>query len=216
MGLDVGFEFYIFRNGKLEEANIIDSWDNKKCNYLNICGRCNATYLFTNLIDQFRKKSAFSDDAKPEDKYTPHALLNHQEMDGYEDHTDEKNNEGWFRKYFFLSLNDFKTHFNFEEVQEKHDNLLKELNEELVELEKEVESLRVHQENAKTKVSFNCFEEKIKVLKEEITYKKAYVKDTEEDDYDYNHYVWIKEDIEKVEEIIKKDPETIVVAYASY
>ena len=216
MGVEVGFEFYKLENGKLEETKIIESWNSTMCNYLNTCGRCDATHIFVNMVDQFEKQDDFSNNAKPENKYSARVLLNHPELDGYEDHFNEQINGGWFIKYFFLELNTFKDCFDFEEAQEKHDSLLKELNEELISLEKEIESLRIHQENAKTNVAFDCFEESITKLKESVAYKREYIKDTEEDDYDYNHYMWIKKDIEKVEEIIKNDPDIIVVAYASY
>lgn len=216
MGVEVGFEFYKFKNGKLEEENIIEDWDHIVCNYLNICGRCDATYLFVDLVERFNKSSSYKDDAKPEDKYYSYLLLNHPELDGYEDHSEQDNWDGWFRKYFFFSLKAFKSHFDFDNAQEKHDKLLKDLNEELVDMQKELESIRTHQENAKTKAAFDGFEEKIKEVKENITYKKDYIKDIEEDDYDYNHYMWIKEDIERVEQIIKDNPDIVVVAYASY
>ena len=215
MGVDVGFEFYRYKNKKLEEANIIDSY-RERCNYLNTCGRCDATYLFVRLVEQFEKKDSYKEDAKPEDKYTSYLLLNHPELDGYEDHSNEKTCEGWFRKYFYFSLEEFKSQFDFDEAQEKHDKLLKELNEELVDMQKELESIRTHQENARTKVAFDGFEEQIKDIKENISYKKEVIKDYEEDDYDYNHYMWIKKDIESVEQIIKNDPDIVVVAYASY
>lgn len=215
MGVDVGFEFYKLENGKLEATNIIKSWNNTMCNHLYICGRCDATNIFVSMVIQFENQDDFSNNAKPEDDYSVRVLLNHPELDGYEDHSNEQIN-GWFIKYFFLELNTFKNRFDFEEAQEEHDSLLKELNEELISLEKEIESLRIHQENAKTKVAFDCFEESITKLKESIAYKREYIKDFEEDDYDYNHYMWIKKDIEKVEEIINNDPDIIVVAYASY
>ena len=215
MGVDVGFEFYKYKNGKLEEANIIKDYRDM-CNDLFICGRCNATYLFVNLVERFKKKDSYRNDAKPEDKYSSYLLLNHPELDGLEDHSNEKEWNGWFKKYFYFSLEDFKSSFDFDEAQTKHDNYLKELNEELVDMQKELESLRMHQENAKTKVAFDGFEEKIKEIKESIKSQKNYIKDIEEDDYDYNHYVWIKQDIERVEEIIKNDPDIVVVAFASY
>ena len=215
MGVDVGFSFYKYSNGKLEEANIIEGFGGM-CNYLNICGRCDATYLFIRLVEQFEKKDSHRSDAKPEDKYSSYLLLNHPELDGFEDHSDQNGWNGWFKKYFYYSLKDFKSKFDFDEAQEQHDNLLKELNDELVDMQKELESLRIHQENAKTKVAFDCFEEKINNLKENINYKKEYIKDVEEDDYDYNHYMWIKKDIERVEKIIDEDANIVVEAYASY
>lgn len=215
MGVEVGFSFYKYVNNKLEEVNVINDFGSM-CNYLNICGRCDATYLFVSLVEQFRKDGCYKDDAKPEDKYSPRLLLNHPELDGFVDHCDQDERNKWFRKYFFLSLKDFKSHFDFDEAQDKHDNLLKELNDELVLLQKEMESLRIHQENAKTKVAFDGFEEKINEIKEKITYKKEYIKDIEEDDYGYNHFMWIKQDIEQVEIIMKENPDIVVVAYASY
>ena len=168
------------------------------------------------MVERFNKPGSYKDDAKPEDKYYSYLFLNHPELDGYEDHSEQEKSGGWFRKYFYYSLMDFKSHFDFDNEQEKHDKLLKDLNEELVDMQKELESIRTHQENAKTKAAFDGFEEKIKEVKENITYKKDYIKDIEEDDYDYNHYMWIKEDIERVEQIIKDNPDIVVVAYASY
>lgn len=215
MGVDVGFKLYYFNNNKLEEVNLFNNYG-YNCNYLNIRGRCDATYRFVDLVDSFRKKNAYFDDAKPEDKYSCYLLLNHPELDGLEDHSNSKELGGWFAKYFYFSLEKFKSSFDFIEAQEKHDDLLKELNEKLIDMQKEVESLRIHQENAKTKIAFDGFEAKIKELKEMIAFQKEYIKDKEEDDYDYNHYMWIKKDIERVEEIIKNDPDIVVVAYASY
>ena len=148
MGLDVGFEFYRYRNNKFEEANIIND-DGYICNYLNICGRCDATYLFVNLIEQYEKEGSYRDDAKPEDKYVSYLLLNHPELNGLEDHSKENGWDKWYKKYFYYSLEDFKSRFDFEEAQIKHDRLLKELNDELNDLQKEKENLRTHQENAR-------------------------------------------------------------------
>ena len=215
MGVDVGFEFFKYKNGKLEKANIIEK-DGRYWNYLNICGRCDATYIFIRLVEQFKKEGSWRDDCKPEDKYSSYLLLNHPELDGLEDHSNQNQCCQYFKKYFYLSLADFKSNFDFDEAQETHDNLLKDLNEELAEMQKELESIRVHQENAKTKAAFDGFEEKIQDIKEKIQYKKEYIKDIEEDDYGYNHYMWIKKDIEHVEKIIKSDPDIVVVAYKSY
>ena len=100
-------------------------------------------------------------------------------------------------------------------LKNDHDDLLKKMREELEEMKKEIENLRIHQENAKTKAAFDGFENKINELKEDILYKNDYIKDTEEDDYNYNHYMWIKEYIDEVEKIIKNDPEVVVVAFES-
>lgn len=216
MGVDVGFRFKRFQNGKLEKANIIDDYYEDKCDYLNICGRCDATYLFVNLVEQFMKEGSYKEDAKPEDKYYSYLLFNHPELDGFEDHSGENEYNPRFRKYFYLSLEKFKSHFDFDEATRKHDATLKELNEQLVEMQQEVESIRTHQENAKTQVAFDGFTKQIEELKEEISCKKEVIKDYEEDDYDYNHYKWIKEDIERVEQIMKNDPDIVVVGYASY
>ena len=215
MGVEVGFKFYRCINGKLEKANIIKEY-NDTCNYIFICGRCEATYTFIRLVEQFEKEGSYKDEAKPEDKYSSYLLLNRPELDGYEDHDGEKYSCGWYKKYFYLSLEDFKSHFDFDEAQRKHNETLKELREELIEHQQEIESLRVHQENAKTKMAFECFEEKIKETKQIAIDKKEYIKDIEEDDYDYNHYMWIKEDIMQVEKIMEENPDIVVVAFASY
>ena len=215
MGVEVGFLFYRYGNGKLEKANIIEDFGSM-CNYLFVCGRCDATDLFCDLVYQFDRSNAYREQAKPEDKYTPYLLMNHPELDGFEDHSQEKEYDGWFGKYFFYGLEKFKTSFDFESAEEKHNALLKELNDELVDMRQEIESLRTHQERAKTKAAFDGFEEKIKESKEDIFCKKEEIKDTEEDDYDYNHYKRIKEDIERVEKIIADDPSIVVAAFASY
>ena len=119
MGVDVGFEFYRYKNNKLEEANIIND-DGYICNYLNICGRCDATYLFVNLIEQYEKEGSYRDDAKPEDKYVSYLLLNHPELNGLEDHSKEYEWEKWYKKYFYYSLEDFKSRFDFEGAQIEH------------------------------------------------------------------------------------------------
>ena len=215
MGLDVGFEFYRYKNNKLEEANIIND-DGYICNYLNICGRCDATYLFVDLIEQYEKEGSYRDDAKPEDKYVSYLLLNHPELNGLEDHSKEYEWDKWYKKYFYYSLEDFKSRFDFEGAQIAHDRLLKELNDKLIEMKEEIKQLRIHQENATTKVAFDCFEEKVLEAKEKIESQKQYIKDMTEDDYGYNHFMWIKKDIEAVEQIIEKDPDLVVVAYKSY
>ena len=94
--------------------------------------------------------------------------------------------------------------------------MLKELNDELIEMKEEIKQLRIHQENATTKVAFDCFEEKVLEAKEKIESQKQYIKDMTEDDYGYNHFMWIKKDIETVEQLIEKDPDLVVVAYKSY
>ena len=212
MGVDVGFAFYKLNNRRLEKANIIRGWNGEMCNYLNICGRCDATYKFVNLVEQFEKRESNN----PDMKYYAYLLLNHSELDGYEDHSNEKENNNLFKKYFYMDIDVFKNHFDFDNAQINHDNFLKKLNDELYCMQKEIESLRVHQENAKTKAAFDGFEERINELKEDISHTKECIKDFEEDDYEYNHYMRIKEDLEKVNEIIKNDKDVIVVAYQSY
>lgn len=218
MGVEVGFEFYRLVNNNLVPANVVeDRFLNNKslCNNLLICGRCEATNIFIDAVNSFDPHHGCSE-LKPEEKYSPYLLLNHKELDGFEDHRGEEKWNGWFRKYFYCSLDDFKNRFDFDEAQKEHDNWLKRLNEDINDYEKEIESIRYHQENAKTKIAFEGFQKRINKLNDEIKQTRLTIKDVEEDDYDYNHYMWIKEYIEIVKEKIKTDENLIVIAFASY
>ena len=64
-------------------------------------------------------------------------------------------------------------------------------------------------------MAFKGFSETIKELKEEIQSEKSFIKGLENDDYDYDHYMCIKNDLELVEKLIREDPELIVAAFVS-
>lgn len=217
MGRHCGFEFYKLVDGKLEAANVVPVFldeNAKMCNWLNIDGRCEATDIFLTLVTSKEKPHGwFSKDVLPEDKYTAFLLMNHPELDGYEYHRDDS--DGWFRKYFYFGIDKFKKEFDFDKAQKDHDDWIKSLHEEIEECHQEIESIRIHQENAKTKVAFQQFEEIIHKLKEDISSTKCSINEIEEDDYDYDHYRWIKEMIETVESLIEEDKDLIAVAYAN-
>ena len=134
MGRHCGFLFYKMVNGKLEDANIVHPFpgDDKMCNWLNIDGRCEATDIFLELVLSKEKTSRwFSEDNKPEDNYSAYLLMNHPELDGYEEHPEDSN--GWFMKYFYFGIDEFKGEFDFEKAQKDHDDLIKRLKEEIKE-----------------------------------------------------------------------------------
>ena len=54
-------------------------------------------------------------------------------------------------------------------------------------MKEEVKQLRIHQENATTKVAFDCFEEKVLEAKEKIESQKQYIKDMTEDAAEYQN-----------------------------
>ena len=219
MGRHCGFYFYRMVDKKFEKANIIHYWpgeNDKTDNWLNIDGRGDATDIFLRLVKSKSAPAAlswFETDIKPEEKYFPYLLLNHQELDGFEEHKNEYGE--WFDKYFYIGLDKFKSCFDFDNAQKEHDDSILGLKEKITEYKNEIELLRAHQENASTKVAFNCFEEKIQEIKDRVVDTNDYIKDIEEDDYDYKHYMWIKKDIEQIESIISEDPDIIVVAYAN-
>ena len=111
--------------------------------------------------------------------------------------------------------NSFKSMFDFDEAQKEHDDCIKRLKDRITDCQKEIESLRIHQENAKTKVAFDGFKESINEIKEEIQQNEMYIKETEEDDYGYDHYMYIKNDLEIAEKLMKDDADLIVAIYAS-
>lgn len=59
------------------------------------------------------------------------------------------------------------------------------------------------------------FEENIQKIKEYLLGTQQSKKDIEEDDYDYLHYMSIKNHLEQVERMMKEDPSVVVVAFAS-
>lgn len=223
MGRHCGFEFYRLKDGRFIEANVVENpwYENELKNWLQIDGRCDATTIFLDAILSKQTKVKWWDpkSAKPDDKFFAYILLNHPELDGYcipwiiDEHNKEY--EGWVNKYFYMGLEKFKSLFDFNKAQQDHDDLIKRLKEEINNCQKEIESIRKHQESAQTKVAFDGFEERIKALKEDIKENKGYIKDVEEDDYDYNHFMWIKEYLEKAEQLTKEDESLIVVAFAN-
>lgn len=226
MGRECGFEFYKLVNDKLANANVVHEWlDEKKdmCNCLYICGRCEATDIFLNAVWSKEKSKRHGYDSneelKPEDKFVVCLLLNHPELDGFSiPWKIEEYNEsykGWFYKYCYYNLNEFKNLFDFERAQKEHDDTIKNYEDSITYCQNEVELLRKHQENAKTKVAFDGFEEKIEELKDKIEYYKEQIIDIKEYDYDYDHYMMIKKYLEAVETKIKEDEDLIVTAFAS-
>ena len=223
MGRFCGFSFSKLVDGKLEEANVVENpWPKDEiefCNWLFIDGRCEATDIFLGLVIDKEARVGWGEKRKPEEKYSAHLLLNHPELDGLRQYRalSDDNSEGydeWFDKYFYVGIDEFKSNFDFDEAQKAHDSLIEERKENISECKKEIESLRKHQERAKTKVAFNCFEEKIRELKESILNDKNCINNLEEDDYDYDHYMAIKQYIEIVEKAIADHPDVIAVAFA--
>ena len=219
MGREIGFEFYKLQNNKLIEANVIkDKYGcrEEKVNYLFICGRCKATDIFADIFlskdpNYFKNPDLLS----PEEKFTPYILLNHPELDNFEDHQKDKNNHGWFKKLFYIGIDDFKNNFDFNETEREHNEKVNYYTNEMLLKRDEIKELRKYQQNAKTKAAFEGFSEEIKALKEEIDTlreERDYIMD---DDYDFNHYKWIKEDIEIVENLIREDADLIVLAFYS-
>ena len=225
MGRHCGFEFYRLIDGQFVEAKVAyNDWLSENENpssWLQIDGRCEATTIFLNLVLSKENWTGFfhNKDLKPEEKYTAYLLLNHPELDGFVrpwkiDEYD-KEHEGWFSKYFYMGLESFISEFDFEQAQKDHDRWISDLKTEIRQYKKEIESLRVHQEKAKTEIAFNKFEDKINELKENIAVLKASIKEIQEDDYDYEHFMRIKMCIDQVEQIVKDYPDVIVVAFAN-
>lgn len=223
MGREVGFEFFWLIDNKLVPAEVAtEDWDfdPRKTSYIFTCGRCKATDIFLRAVENKESPNAYKRDAKPEDKYSAYLLMNHPEFDGFEVHKREGDTgwdwyDDWFKKYFYYGFEDFKKLFDFEEAQKKHDDWLKDLDQEILDYQKEIESIRKHQEKAKTKVAFDGFEENIQKIKEYLLETQQSKKDIEEDDYDYLHYMSIKSHFEQVERIMKEDQSVVVAAFAS-
>ena len=220
MGRHCGFEFYKLKDGKFEDAEVVEVYwgcGPKMYNYLNIDGRCDATEIFLDTVTKYEAESVrrfFSDEEiKPEEKYTAYVLLNHPELEGHIEKYEHDSE--WFRKFFYMPLDKFKSLFDFEEAQKEHDETLARIEARIVELKAEIEDLRVHQERSETKVAFDGFEERIQDLKERIKEEQECFEDYKVDDYGYDHYMYIKHDLETVEELIKNDPDLIVAAYAN-
>ena len=191
MGRHCGFYFYRLVGDEFVDANVVHCWldeNDEMCNWLNIDGRCDATDIFLTLVSNKEKCNTwFYKDIKPEDKYTAYLLMNHPELDGLEYKKDIEKYDGWFKKYFYIGIEKFKSNFDFDEAQKEHDDNIQRLKDEIIDYKEEIKEIRAHQENAKTKVAFDCFEEKIKELKDNINSTKEYIKDIEEDDYDMNN-----------------------------
>lgn len=211
MGRCCGFGFCKLEGNELAKAPIDDSpfW---------IYGRCEATGVFLDAVTRKENPSRRQADCKPEDGYSAYLLLNHPELDGLAVHRHE--NRGafcldWFEKYFYVGFEEFRGLFDFESVEREHDNDLMEIRERISGYQKEIEGLRIHQENAKTKAAFVGFEGCIKELEENIRLEGGYLREAKEDDYEYEHYMLIKQDLELIENLMKKDPDLIVVAFAS-
>ena len=221
MGRQCGFEFYKLKDGKIVEAPVIkEDYDDNFCNYVYFCGRCEATDIFLEAVIQKTPHGLwYMGDYKPEEKYSVRLLMNHPELDGFEVHKEKEDSNSpfsdWFKKFFYVGTDKFKSLFDFEKAQQDHDNAIKEAKERIHELLMEIETIRLPQEKAKTEVAFKGFSETIKELKEEIQSEKSFIKGMENDDYDYDHYMYIKNDLELVEKLIKEDPELIVAAFAS-
>lgn len=224
MGIHCGFYFYKLVDGKLEDANVVaNAWsedENKLSNWLQIDGRCDATKIFLNLVTEKEPNIGWFEKRKPEERYTAYLLLNHPELDGFQQNCElskcyGEEYEGWVDKYFYIGVSKFKSQFDFEEAQKTHNACIQDYKDSVLEDKKEIELLRTHQEKAKTKVAFDGFEEKINELKENISSAKEAIREFEEDDYDYEHYMTIKSYIEKVEKVITEQPDVIAVAFAN-
>lgn len=224
MGRHCGFSFYRLVDGKLEDAAVVTNpWledENKLCNWLQIDGRCDATTIFLDLVINKQIYKNWREERKPEEKYTAYLLLNHPELDGFKkywkvDELYDKSYEGWFDKYFYFGIDNFKSHFDFEEAQKTHDRWIQNYKDDIQEYKQEIELLRTHQEKVETKAAFDGFEETINKLREDISSAKTSIHDLEEDDYNYSHYMIIKLCIEKVEKVIVEHPDVVAVAWAN-
>ena len=158
MGRYCGFCFYKLINNKLVDAPVITiDYGNgpEQENCLDICGRCEATDIF---LEAVRSKELYWHQwdhslLKPEEKFTVRLLLNHPELDDFEVHKEKEEvkygDPDWFTKFIYIGFEKFKNLFDFDEAQKEHDDFIKRLKQEIVDCQKEIESLRVHQENAK-------------------------------------------------------------------
>ena len=215
MGRYCGFLFYRFENGKFIKANVVHKFnhsDEEMVNWFLINGRCDATTIFLKMVkDKETYRSIINNNFKPEKKYFAYLLLNHPELDGFEN---KSKHYDWFSKYFYIGLDTFQKAFDFDEAQKQHDDHIQRQKKCISEYREEIESLRTQQKRSETKAAFECFEEKIQELREKIVETEEYIIDIEEDDYDYNHYMWIKEYLEVSKDIIDKYPEVVVFAFA--
>lgn len=219
MGRHCGFSAYKKDGDNLVKVDIFDAWEEgKKTYWLGIDGRCPATDIFLDAVYSREAKSVHSFASESEitksDKYSAYLLLNHPELDKHEEYEKDYQTE-WFSKFFYVGLKEFKKLFDFDEAERKHQELLKSIEQDISDCEKEIKELRIHQENSKTKVAFKGFQDEIASLKEKISDYKSCLEEAKEDDYDYNHYMWIKEYIELCEEKIKEDPDLIIAAWAN-
>jgi len=223
MGRHCGFEFYRLEDGKFIKANVVENpWHNNELkNWLQIDSRCDATTIFLTAVTSKEGKRGWltPSSVKPGDRYTAFLLLNHPELDGYSIplKIDEYNKEyeGWVKKYFYMEFKKFKSLFDFDKAQQEHNTCIKKLKKDIKECQMEIKEIRKHQENAQTKAAFDGFEEKINDIKEYIEDRKEEMQEIEEDDYDYDHYMWIKEYLEKIDQLMKEDESLIVVAFAN-
>ena len=221
MGRECGFEFYKLKDDKIVKASVIkEDYDDDFSNYVYFCWRCEATDIFLEAVIQKMSRGLWHmGDYKPEEKYSVRLLMNHPELDGFEVHEEKGDSNqafsGWFKKFFYVGADKFKSLFDFEKAQQGHNNAINEAKERIHELLTEIETIRFHQEKTKTEVAFKGFSETIRELKEEIQSEKSFIKGLENDDYDYDHYMCIKNDLELVEKLIREDPELIVAAFAS-
>ena len=224
MGRHCGFSFYRLVDGKLEAANVVTNpWledSDELCDWLQIDGRCEATTIFLDLVISKEVYKSWGKEMKAEEKYIAYLLLNHPELDGFKQmcklsEYHSKEDEGWFCKYFYIGIEKFKSHFDFEKAQQIHDGWIRHYKDNILKCEKEIESLITHQERAETKAAFDGFEEKINKLKERISSCEESICDLKEDDYDYDHYQTIECYIQKVEKVIAEQPDVIAVAWAN-
>lgn len=224
MGRWCGFYFYKFENGKLIDMKVpVDIFEGgpSEEHDLFICGRCEATDAFSNMFFEVKPNLyTWPDSLKPEDKFTPYLLMNHPELDNYEVHKTKgdpyyKNNSDWFCKYFYVGLDAFEKSIKLDEVEKEHNDIIQSHKDDITRYENEIESLRCHQEKAETKAAFDGFERSIRGLRCKISEAESSIKYYEKDDYDYEKYMLIKNYVEIVEELIRKDPDLVVAAYFS-
>ena len=223
MGRHCGLYYYTLKDGKVVEHSFLPSQYglDKLSYYRNIDGRCNATSTYLDAVCTYEKPYSWDESKmKPEDKYSARVLLNHPELDGYEKRTTleedfDGDSNGWFVKFFYLGFDKFYALFDFNQAQKDHDAAIERLKQEKQETIDEIEDIRKHQENAKRKEVFNCFQEQIESLKEDVRNYDSWIQDIIEDDYDYNHYMWIKEYLDEAKQIMEEHPEIIIAAYAN-
>lgn len=186
MGLDIGYDVWDNKDGKLIKHNLSKEEEDNTW----VCGRCEVTYAW-------EYGCSFGWDTRKDTR----AVFN-KEFDNYPLPTRDPDYSVTLK---YIDFNDFKEHIMnvVEEEYKEHAESLLLAKKRISKLKEEIKEYQELQLRATTDLVFDKFQEKIDNCKEQIEYDEQYLDTEADDDYNYSHAKAVENMIKHIEQYLK-------------